>query len=73
MTVTSTCKVTTVKSDWFALISAFFYHIILLFGESVLLGGFKFGDEDLDVSGVDTKVSECRYDGYFIFDERHKF
>ena len=46
---------------------AIFHNIILVIGDSVLLGGFKLGDEVLDVYGVDAKFSECRSDGDFIF------
>ena len=38
------------------------YRIILILGDSVLLGGFKLGDEVLIVYGVDTKFVECRSD-----------
>ena len=31
-------------------------HIILIMGDSVLLGGLKLGDEILDVYGVDEKM-----------------
>ena len=31
------------------------HHIILIIGDSVLLGLFKLGDEVLDVYGMDTK------------------
>ena len=48
-------------------------HIILILGDSVLLGGFKLGYEVLDVYGVDEKIIECRYDEYLIFYERHEF
>ena len=48
------------------------YQILLLLGGFILLGGFKLGDEVLDVSGVDAKISVCRYYGDFILDERHE-
>ena len=38
---------------------SFLYQIILLIGESILLGGSKIGDEVLNVSGVDEKFSGC--------------
>ena len=38
---------------------SFLYQIILLIGESILLGGSKIGDAVLDVSGVDAKFSGC--------------
>ena len=37
-----------------------FYQIIMIIGEYVLLGGFKIGDEVLDVHGVDAKYPEDR-------------
>ena len=37
-----------------------------------MLGGFELGDEALDVSGVDANISECIYNGYFIFYDRHE-
>ena len=48
-------------------------HIILILGDSILLGRFKLGDEVLDVYGVDEKIVECRYDECFILYERHEF
>ena len=42
------------------------YHIILILGEYVFLGGFKLRDEVLDIYGVDAKYIECRSDEYFI-------
>ena len=63
----STCTFLTVKNDWFPLISSVFYKVIILLGDSVLLGRFKLGDETLDVSGVDSKFTEFRYDGDSIF------
>ena len=53
------------------IIISIFYQIILVFGESVLLGGFKIRDEVLDVYGVDAKYLESRYDEYFILYDRH--
>ena len=38
---------------------------------SVLLVLFKLEDESLDVSGVDDKFAECRFDEDFIFYDRH--
>ena len=35
-----------------------FYQIILILGEYVMLGGFKLGDEVLDVYGVTTTCLE---------------
>ena len=49
------------------------YHIIMIIGDSVLLGGFKPGDEVIDVFCVDKTIVECRCDEYFILYVRHKF
>ena len=48
-------------------------NIIRILGKYVLLGGFKLGDEVLDVYGVDEKFVECRYDEYFILYVRYEF
>ena len=48
------------------------YHIIMILGDSVLLGGFEIGDEVLDAYGVDTKFVEFRYDEELIFYDRHE-
>ena len=37
------------------------YPIILILGESFVLGGFKLGYEVLDGYGLDFKYLECRY------------
>ena len=50
-----------------------FYQIVLILGESVLLGGFELGDEVLDVYGVDAKYLKFRSDEDFIFYGRHEF
>ena len=39
------------------------YQIILILGDSVLLGGLKLVYEVLDIYGVDAKILECRSDG----------
>ena len=49
-----------------------FYLIILILGDSVLLGEFKLGDEVLDVYGVDAKYLKFRSDEDFIFYGRHE-
>ena len=49
-----------------------FYQFILILGESVLLSGFKLGDEVLDVYGVDSKYIEYRCDEDFIFYDIHE-
>ena len=49
------------------------YHIIMILVESVLLGGFKLGDEVLDVYGVDAKYLEYRSDKDLILYDRHEF
>ena len=54
----NTCEFKVVKSDWFALLHAVFYQIIMLLGDYVFLGGFELGYEALDVYDVDAKISE---------------
>ena len=49
-----------------------YYTIILILGDSVLLGGFKIGYEVLSVFGVDDKFVECRSDEDFILYGRHE-
>ena len=49
-----------------------FYHIILILGDSVLLGGFKLGDKAPGVYGVDAKFIECISDDDFILYDRHE-
>ena len=56
----STCKLETVKK--FALLYDIFYHLILLLEESILLFGFEFEYEFLDVSDMYARFSECRSD-----------
>ena len=68
----SICKFTPVKSDWFALLYAVFCQLILIIGDSLLLGVFELGDETLDVYCMDAKFSQCRSDGDFIFYDRHE-
>ena len=41
-------------------------HIILILGDSILLGRLKIGDEVLGVYGVDEEILEFRSDEYFI-------
>ena len=43
-----------------------FYLIVMILGDSVLLGGFTLADEALDVYGVDNKYIDCRSYEYFI-------
>ena len=50
---------------------AIFYQIILIIGDSVLLGGFKLGDEFLGVCGVEIFL-EYISDEDFIFYDRHE-
>ena len=61
-----------VKRDQCALLSAVFYQFMLLLGDYVLFGGFELEDEDLGVSGVKAKISECISDRDFIFYYRHE-
>ena len=51
---------------------AIFYHIILVIGSYVLLGGFELGDEVLDVYGVDKQIVESRSDEDFMLYDRHE-
>ena len=44
-----------------------------IIGDSVFLGGFKIGDEILDVFGMDENFVECRSDKDFTLYERHEF
>ena len=39
-----------------------YYHIILVIGDSVLLGVFEIGYGVLDVFGVEKNILECRSD-----------
>ena len=50
-----------------------FCQILLICGDSILLGRFKLGDEFLDIYGVDTKFPGYQYDKEFIFDVIHEF
>ena len=52
---------------------AVFYQLLLIIGDSVLLGRFKLGDEPLDISGVDAKISGYQYDEEFILDVIYEF
>ena len=49
-----------------------FYHTIMLLGYSILLGGFKLGDEVLDMLVLNAKFSRFVYDGDFILDGGHE-
>ena len=55
------------------MIIAILYLIILIIRSYVLLGGFKLGDEVLDVYGVDKKILECRSDEDFMLYDKHEF
>ena len=48
------------------------YQIIIILGESVLLGGFELGNGDLGVFGVKEKFLGCRYDKELILYEIHE-
>ena len=50
-----------------------FYKIIMILGESILLGASKLGDEVLGVYCVDTKNIECISDEEFMLYGRHEF
>ena len=49
-----------------------YHHIILILGDSVLLGGFELGDEVLGVYGVVAKFVEYISDEEFILYDRKK-
>ena len=49
------------------------YLIIMILGDSVLLGGFNHADEVLDVYDVDNKYIYCRSYEYFFLYDRHAF
>ena len=49
-----------------------FHQIIMIIGESVLLGGLEPGDEVFDVYGVDAKYLECSSDEDSILYDRHE-
>ena len=49
-----------------------FYHIIIVIGSYVLLGGFELVYEVLDVYSLNVKYLECRSDEYFIFYDRYE-
>ena len=49
-----------------------FYQIIMILGDSVLLGGSKPGDKLLYIYGMDSKFVEFRSGEDFIFYDRHE-
>ena len=49
------------------MLNAISHHIILIIGNSILLGGSGLRDKFLGVYGVDAKFIECIYDEDFIF------
>ena len=50
----------------------FFYQILLILGDSILLGGFELGDDLLDVSSAYTKNQGYISDGNLFLDHRHE-
>ena len=48
------------------------YHIFLIIGDSLLLGGFELGYELFCVYGVYDKFIKCRSDEYLILYDRHE-
>ena len=48
------------------------YQVIIIIGDSVLLGGFKLGYEVLCVFNVDAKILECRCDVDFMLYVKHE-
>ena len=51
----------------------FFYQLLLFIGDPILLGGFKLGDEVLDMPGLGSIYIEYGVDGDFILDDSHEF
>ena len=51
---------------------AIFFQIIMILGESVLLGVLNIGDKALDFYFADEIFLECRSDEDFIFYDRHE-
>ena len=51
---------------------AVLYQILLVFGYTILLGGFKMGDEVLDQSGLGAIFVGHDADGDFILDDSHE-
>ena len=49
-----------------------FYRLIIFLGYPILLGGFKFGDDFLDISEVEPKYYACRADEDFILDDTNE-
>ena len=49
------------------------HHIILIIGDSALLGGFKLGDNVLDFFGVDETIVSCISDEELILYYIHEF
>ena len=50
-----------------------FYQILMILGDSVLLGGFKLGDEILYLLGLDTNFFRCISNGDLILDDGHEY
>ena len=51
---------------------AVFYQILLFIGYPILLGGFKLGDEVLDLTGLGVIFIGHGADGDFILNYRHE-
>ena len=49
------------------------YQIVLIIGDSLLLGGLELGDQFFGVYGVYDKFVKCRSNEYFILYDRHEF
>ena len=54
------------------LLVAIYYQLILILGESVLLGGFQLGEDLIDVFCVEKTFVEYRSDENFILYDRHE-
>ena len=52
---------------------SFFYQFLLVIGDPILLGGFKLGDEVLDLSGLGSIFIGHGAHGDFILDDSHEF
>ena len=71
MVVNLTLEMITFPPQNLMLIS-FFYQLLMFIGDRILLGGFKLGDEVLDLSVLGVILIEHGTDGDFILYVRHE-
>ena len=71
MVVNLTLEMITFPPQNLMLIS-FFYQLLMFIGDRILLGGFKLGDEVLDLSVLGVILIEHGTDGDFILYGRHE-